>query len=123
MTFKIEPEWLNKWHVGPGLYHWNRGAKAPIHWVGPDDGLGNPFDRKRIRAIIMHGAGTAAARVYVDGRFVTEGTLVATQDPDRPRRLNLPRGSTGYSIRVELWGYFEMDSLNVEFSLLPGGLE
>lgn len=120
MTIHPDPTLLNAWHVGPGLYHWNRGGRAPIHWVGPDDGLGSPFSRKRMRAVILHGAGTASGRVYVDGRLVAEGMLVATQDPDRPRRLNLPRGSTGYSIRVELWGYFEMDHLNVEFDTLPG---
>lgn len=117
---RVQAEELNRWNVGSGLYRWNRGMRVPIHWIGPDDGCGDEFTRKRFRAVIMHGDGTAYAVVFVDGRKVSQGTIQATQTPDRPRRLNLPRGTTGYSIRVELWGHFRMDLLNTEFDPLPG---
>jgi hypothetical protein len=73
-----------------------------------------------MRAVILHGIGTANAIVYVDGRVVCWNTINATQDPNHPRRMNLPRGTTGYSIRVELWGHFEMDYLNIEYEWLGG---
>lgn len=97
------------------------GLNAPIFIDTGENSMGTPMQRKMMRAVEVHGKGTFSARVWVDGSMVVaNATGVASEGPTKPRIIALPRGTKGYTIRIELCG--SMDILRgfiVNYEPLP----
>jgi hypothetical protein len=75
---------------------------------------GDPVGRKRFQQVEFHGKGSLYVRVYVDGSWVSDGTVTLTETPSKSRRLGIPIGTRGYMIDVEFCG--DADVRAVEFT-------
>lgn len=93
----------------------------PVVWVGPQDTLGYPTQRKKLYHLEFHGQGTALVRAFVDGNMVGPWIIQATDGPSRARRVAFPLGTKGYAVRVEMVGRFVMQHLEIGFDVLGGG--
>lgn len=105
----------------PALLRLNRSEdRVPIVVTSADLAFGDRARRKRFRFLEAHGRGTGTFRVYCDGRYVAQQTVTATQTPDWARKMNLPRGTTGYCLRYEITGELEILGVVAGFDPLPG---
>lgn len=94
--------------------------KVPLAITSADLAMGDRSARKRFRSLELHGNGTGTFRVYCDGRYISKQTVDATQTPSWARKMNLPRGTTGYCLRFEITGDMDVTGIVANFSPLPG---
>ena len=74
-------------------------------------------DAVRFDHIEFFGAGTASVRVWVDREFVCDDTSVdLTSVPGGLRKVNLPKGTKGYTIDIEMFGVFDPRSVEISMS-------
>jgi hypothetical protein len=104
--------------TGSAIVRLNRSStRVPIVLTSADVNFGDRARRKRFRSINIHGSGSGTVRVYCDGRYVGKQTVVSTQTPDWARKMNLPRGTTGHTLRYEVTG--DVDLIAVVVALEP----
>jgi hypothetical protein len=89
-------------------------TRVPLHIRTGEQAIGNPSDRKRFQQVEFHGKGSLYVRVYVDGSWVSDGTVTLTETPSKDRRLGIPTGTRGYTIDLEFCG--DADMRAVEFT-------
>lgn len=94
-------------------------ATVPIWALTGEVTCDAPHERKVFRRIEFHGIGSIYVRTYVDGRYISESMVVATETPSKERMLALPRGTRGYSIQLELSGIFELDLIEIGYESFP----
>ncbi len=83
----------------------------------PDPGL-----LKRYQAVEINGEGRALVLVWIQDRLVASGVLFAQEAPNRPRRLNIPRGlGIGYDIDIFIAHQGKLTGYEVFFELMDGG--
>lgn len=74
-------------------------------------------DAVRFDHIEFFGAGTVSVRVWVDREFVCDDTSVdLTSVPGGLRKVNLPKGTKGYTIDIEMFGVFDPRSVEISMS-------
>ena len=88
--------------------------RIPLHIRTGQQSLGNPTERKRFSQVEFHGKGSCYVRIYVDGIWISDGTVTMSETPDKMRRFGIPTGTRGYTIDVEFCG--DADIRAVEFS-------
>lgn len=82
----------------------------------PDPGL-----LKRFQAVEVNGEGEALVLIWVQNRLVASGVLFAQESPERPRRLNIPRGlGIGYDIDIFIAFQGKLTGYEVFFDLMEG---
>jgi hypothetical protein len=97
-------------------------GKNRIPWyirTGPMS-QGDPTNRKRYRVIEVHGKGTVDARVYVDGQVVARSKATPAETPAGKRKINLPKGTRGYEIDLEMAGDADLFGLELQWDGMPG---
>lgn len=71
-------------------------------------------DPVRFDHIEFYGSGTVSVRVYVDREYVCDDESVdITSVPGGLRKVNLPKGTKGYTIDIEMAGVFEPRSVKL----------
>lgn len=108
--------------TGKSVMRWSGDiANAIPMFIGSGEfNCGMPDQRKFFDYLEFHGDGTAQIRVYLDGTFVTQSTLVAMEGSPIQRRVNLPTGSRGYGVRFELVGAYSLRGVELAFRPFPG---
>lgn len=121
-----EPQLLNGYGRSdsantPSIFKFgSRQSGSPPVWaVTGEITCGEPHERKVFKRIEFHGAGSIFIRTFVDGRFISEGMVVATESPSKVRVLALPRGTKGYSVQFEMAGIFELDLIEIGYHAFP----
>lgn len=112
-----------------GIYQFVPNVKAftlneamPMVYIGPEDTADAPTTRKNFSKVEYHGTGTALMRVFVDGELVARYVVDDAENPEKTRVLRLPHSVNGYSIRIEMIGYFIVNHIEYSYTLLQGGL-
>lgn len=103
----------------PGVYKFNPpdGARIPIHIISEDLNFGEPSTLKNFRYVEFHGSGIAICRLFADDIFRVEGTAILSENPTKSRKIALPRGICGYTLRFELYGHFIFNFAECTFDL------
>lgn len=118
---------VTNWGVafGTGVYSFatDPSTRIPFYIRTGQQSLGDPTERKRFDHIEIHSDnfanGTLAVRVWIDGHYVCDGMLVATETPSKVRKLNLPRKmNTGYVIDVEMAGDVDLRAVEFHFDAM-----
>lgn len=105
---------------GTSIYRWEGSSeRVPIYIRSAEYNVGVPHERKWWNYINFHGEGTAQIRVYNDGAFISQCTLVATEGAEKPRRINLPNGTKGYGLSFELVGDYNLRGIELAFNNMP----
>lgn len=94
-------------------------SRIPIHIRTGAQSFGAPDERKKFKQIEFHGKGTLYVRVYVDGVWISDGSVTLTETPSKSRRFGLPVGTKGYALDVEFCG--DADLRAVEYEVSPMG--
>lgn len=106
--------------TNPTIYTFNSSRQnVPIRYLSPDINFDARHERKRFRFIEFHGRGTAAVRVFVDGRLINSGNVCATEDPSHQRKFMLPRGTRGYTLKLEVAGLIDIRLIEVAYEPMP----
>lgn len=91
--------------LGVGLFDEDMDRPLPI-FIKDTNSCGVPDTLKFFREIRFYGNGDAWARVMVDNQVIVTTPdnvpIVMEQDPTLARILNMPRGTAGYWIDVEV---------------------
>ena len=103
-----------------GIYYFNTGQEMPIHVMFSDWSFDQPEARKKFQNVVVYGIGSAFCRFYVDDKIVGTATSEAIEAPTKPRRMALPRGTKGYTFRLEIVGFFRPLAIELEFDYLGG---
>lgn len=98
----------------------NESGKVPLHVRTGAMTFGAPHERKRFRAIEFHGSGTIYVRVYVDGTWISDGSVTMSESPSKNRRMGLPIGTTGYAVDVEFCGDANIRAVEFDITGLSG---
>jgi hypothetical protein len=102
------------------IYHFDHSSRTlPIRILTTDMSMGTRHERKRFRYIEFHGVGIAKIRASVDGRWVVTGTVIATEEPTKARKLAFPRGVNGYTLQLEITGNINFRFIEVSFDPMP----
>jgi hypothetical protein len=94
-------------------------TRVPLHIRTGEQAIGNPSDRKRFQQVEFHGKGSLYVRVYVDGSWVSDGTVTLTENPSKSRRLGIPIGTRGYMIDVEFCGDADVRAVEFTYEYMP----
>ena len=87
---------------------------VPMGLRSGQKGFGNVSERRKYETIEFYGDGFFYTRAYIDGRWVGDNKILATENPEKSRKFNLPRGKrVGYAVDVEVYG--ETSRLVVEY--------
>jgi len=94
--------------------------KLPFHIRTGPQGLGDVSDRKNFSHVEFHGygstPGTLRVRVYIDGRYVCDGNVTLSENPNTHRRINIPIGrKIGHTIDLEICGNANLRSIEYTF--------
>jgi len=112
---KSEPD--HSFISNPGLSIWrlfSGDGLVPIGLRSGQKGFGNSSERRKYETIEFYGDGFIYCRLFVDGRWVGDNKIVATESPNKPRKFNLPRGQrVGYVVDFEAYG--ETNKMVVEY--------
>lgn len=112
---KSEPSY--QYTSNPGLSVWklfSGDGLIPIGLRSGQKGFGNSSERRRYETLEFYGDGFIYCRLFVDGRWVGDNKIVATEAPTKPRKFNLPRGQrVGYVLDFEAFG--ETNKMVVEY--------
>lgn len=104
----------------PAIFRWEGAPeRIPIYIRSCEYNCGVPHERKWWNYINFHGEGTAQIRVYNDGAFISQCTLVATEGAEKPRRINLPNGTKGYGLGFELVGDYNLRGIELAYNNMP----
>lgn len=107
----------NSYVNNPGLSVWklfSGDGLVPIGLRSGQKGFGNSSERRRYETLEFYGDGYLYVRAYIDGRWVGDNKIVATESPNKPRKFNLPRGQrVGYVVDLEAYG--DTNRLVVEY--------
>lgn len=92
--------------------------RVPLHIRSGAQTFGAPDERKRFHQIEFHGTGSLYVRVYVDGVWISDGSVTMTETPSKDRRFGLPVGTKGYSLDVEFCGDAALRAIEYTISRL-----
>jgi len=86
---------------------------------------GNPLERKTFKSVELHTQvgqpGTLRVRIYIDGRYVCDSRVTASDAPGRHNRVNIPIGRrTGYGIDLEFSGNTPFTGIEVNYDPYEG---
>jgi hypothetical protein len=88
----------------------------PLHIRTGAQSFGSPSERKRFKQVEFHGTGTLYVRAYVDGVWISDGTVTLTENPSKDRKFSLPIGTKGYTLDLEFCGDADPRIITYEIS-------
>ena len=91
----------------------------PLHIRSGAQTFGAPDERKKFQQIEFHGTGSLYVRVYVDGVWISDGSVTMTEMPSKDRRFGLPVGTKGYSLDVEFCGDADIRACEFTYEYMP----
>lgn len=91
-------------------------VNIPLHVRTGPQSFGSPDERKRFKQVEFHGTGTLYVRAYVDGVWISDGTVTMTEAPSKMRRFGLPVGTKGYTLDLEFCGDANLRAVEYEVS-------
>ena len=97
-------------------------TKLPYLIRTGQNGFGIPYERKMFNAFEIHSTpnahGSSYFRIFLDGRYTCETLLTPSENPNKHRKLNIPkRSSLGYAADIEITGSMPVRTIEFNFNV------